>query len=304
MLNDTPSNSQDTNAFSMGPNYLMRLNMRYNLDFGVRYNDFYYEELDLDNDRLVGMLKLSYNINSLIEASLNFHSQDVAFDNDVLNDNYNRSDLFMRFVYQRGLNFVEFELGSTVVNFDNALQAKGSMYKVILNNQRTRSSNFQFRAAHFLSDASSNMLDSSGETGQGDYVASTSDVYTNDEYSIAYTMQSDTSNTMFSLNSNETNYNQQINLDQKVKGLVFTNNINLIRGSRFSFEVEYLNTVFKNLQPIRTDKSTRYSVQYSYAVRRNVRLNIDLISESIESSNLNNDFEDSRAVVSLLYSSR
>ena len=150
------------------------------------------------------------------------------------------------------------------------------------------------------------MLDVSGgvDVDQGALAISDSDVYINNEYSISYNNLSDIGDSMLSLSLYEQNYNQQINLDRKVKNISFLKSINLSRGSRFFLEVEYSNTAFKNLTPIRTDDNVRYRIQYSYAARRNVSVNLELIAVNQKSSHFDNDYEDSRAMLSLSYTSR
>jgi len=301
LLSDAPSNSQNVNAFSTGPNYIMRFNRLYGLGFQARYSDINYEESDLDNDRLLGALSFTYNINSLAEVSLNYHSQVVSFNNDVINDDYNRNDLFIRFDYQGRLRVVEFELGLTAIGFDESEDTKKYGYKLLINNQITRNSSFQFQAARYLNDVNIGLL---GGSDQSTVVVSSSDVFINNDYRISYSRESGFGNDAFSIYSNSANYNQQDNLDQKVKGLILLKSINLFRSSRLAFEVAYSNTVFENLDPKRTDDNARYGIRYSYAARRNVTLSLELISESLKSNVLDRNYEDSRAVLSLSYSSR
>ncbi|MDH5570121.1 MAG: hypothetical protein OEY89_00050 [Gammaproteobacteria bacterium] len=304
LASDTPSNRQDANAISTGPNYIIRFNNRHSISFEIRYSDFYYEIVDYDNNRLRGAIILDYSMNSSTALSANMYSQSVYFDNAVLNPDYTRNDYFVGMNYRKGLNTIELELGSTFIEFENQTKFDDLRYSFLMNNQRTSNASLQLHFARHLHDTSSSLLElTSNGINQNNIGSSTSDIFTNDEALITYNREFRRGDFALSLFSIATDYHQQNNLDQCEKGFSFLRTIDMPRGSQLSFEARYSETQFDNLSPVRIDDNYIYRAGFSYAAGRNTRLNIEIESDENESSAIANNYEDLSVMLSLVYSS-
>lgn len=94
LLPDTPDNEQNTNALSTGPNYRLHVNRHNNIDLEGRYETFYFEQTNADNDRLNAAARWLYEQTSIFTLGVNYEMESVFFDtNDIYN--YDRYDVFL-----------------------------------------------------------------------------------------------------------------------------------------------------------------------------------------------------------------
>ena len=304
-LSDTPSNRQDANAFSTGPNYSIRFNQRYMMDLQLRYNNIYFEQSDYDNNRVTANVSMMYDVNSLIDVSLSLNSQAVDYDNNTINDNYNRYDLFARLEYIRGLNTVDIELGNTSIDLDNDSRINETRYRLSVDNRRSSNSGIQLQAIRQVDDTSSSLLEVES-SGADQYAINTSgsDVYTTTENRLIYTKAFHIGEFILSLYRTKVDYRELNTQDQDVKGVTVMNTIDTSRSSRVALGVSRLDIVYDYSVPDRVDSYSSYSIRYTYTARRNIDL--DLGFESI-SNNSNSDvysYDDNIIMLSLIYSTR
>ena len=130
------------------------------------------------------------------------------------------------------------------------------------------------------------------------------DIFVNDEYGVFYNKEADYGNYMLGFYSESRNYVVQEGLNLKMRNIHFTNNIYFSKGSSLSFELLYSNTDYVNLLPIRVDDSYLCRLGYSYPARRDMNLNLEIVSEKLKSTASENNFDNIIAMISIEYFTR
>jgi hypothetical protein len=92
-----PSNQENVNYVSTGPDWYARLGGTNFLDVGARYSRADYGTTPIDNNRLLGSVQFGHEISAHSSLSLNVSVERVLFENTVLNTNYDLSNAYARY---------------------------------------------------------------------------------------------------------------------------------------------------------------------------------------------------------------
>lgn len=93
----TPSNRQNTNIFTTGPDLFLPLTPVDTLVAGYRWGDFYYEVTNIDSNRHLLVLRWLHKVSNITQLSLNGSAGRVDFkDPERTGDDYDRYDAFAR----------------------------------------------------------------------------------------------------------------------------------------------------------------------------------------------------------------
>ena len=120
----TPSNIEDINYVTTGPDLKWRLNAVNYVDASVRYARAQYQTSPFNSNRFLASVAVGRDISAAASLSLNANSERVLFDNTVVNTNFDRSSAFGRYELQGARTGFVGELGVTVV--DQSRAAGGS----------------------------------------------------------------------------------------------------------------------------------------------------------------------------------
>jgi hypothetical protein len=297
----SPDNRQNANAFSTGPNYYIRLNSRNNLNLTARLEEFTFEVVDTDNTRGTSSVQWEYRLNTTSTLSLNYAFEAVRYDNNILNSDFDRNDVFFTANFQKGRNTLELEAGVSNVLSDRANDSDASTYRVALQNERTSTSNIRLEFDKSLTDNSSSLQDLT--VGDSTDSAS-SDVFVSKTSRLIYSKTLSSGDFNIDANVTTDDYLTQIELDQKLKGTTINVNWNLARASSLSLGASYLNRVLPTtLTGLREDDNYLYRITYRYTARRNIIINLDVETEENISTEAGGEYEDVRIFLSLIYSS-
>jgi len=301
-LADTPSNRQNANVLSTGPNYYIRINPVNNLNLEARAEHYTYAE-NIDNNRMFGASRWVYRLNASVDLSLNYELSKVEY-LDGVNNNYDRHDLFFRTEYQRNRNTFEAELGTTRVNNEHIENFHNSRYLISINNQRTRTENIQLSYEHSLSDTGTELLNS-GEFVQTDTLETTSnDTFVTDTARLLYNELTTYGSFSIETRDSRYKYNTQSSLDNERKSLLIVNQWNLQRASSLMIDAYFLNTSYPDPSINRTDRDKRYEMTYVYGARRNINIRTRVASIERNSTDEIFSYKDMQYMISLEYSSR
>lgn len=302
LVSDTPANRQNVNAFSTGPNYYLRINRRSNFELDGRLERYTYEDIiaNNNNDRATTIAKLDYAFNPALNTNLNYQITYVTYDDQVINTDFSRNDVFLGAEYARGVNTVNMEAGYTSVNNYQINDVTASRYLVSLQNQRTRNTVIRAEYNRELSDSG---IDVFNITTAGNPVVSVnSDLYVRTTSSV--NMINTMSSGVLTINAHkiDSDYLSAVNLDQSLRAIYITNLWNLHRRSTLIFDGSYTQTRFQFIN--RIDDDYLYGMTYTYGITRHV--NFDLRAEQVErqSTDLQYNFDDTRIILTLEYVSR
>lgn len=188
----TPDNTQNTNAFSTGPNLVLRLSPRNKLEAGLRYEDIYFEDSDADNIRYSVFASWLLTLTSTREFSVNLSGEKVDFDDEELNDNFTREDYSFAFATRYPRYAFRVELGGTHIQ-SNSDSTTGYLANAAYTWNLTSLSTVAISVGSQLTDTSRNLLQENAIPIQDDLQTEqvSSDVFREEEVTVAFTKEGD-----------------------------------------------------------------------------------------------------------------
>ncbi|RDH83759.1 MAG: hypothetical protein DIZ80_06375 [endosymbiont of Galathealinum brachiosum] len=301
---DAPSNRQNINFISTGPDYTIRANARNNIIFKGRVQKYNFEK-DKDNSRARLDSVWLHKVNSSLSLSVNSNAELARFENNDVNTDFTRFDGFLSLDYDRGLNKIELEYGTSHIGKRGEDDFDSNRYLVSIINKRTKTSQVAFTYISKLSDtgrqaANLGYIENIGDTVL-DSVANT--VFVDETIQMQYLKTYSSGKVTFELRSRQRDYVIQDDLDDEavsavIKGVEFLHGANSV-----GYGINYTNKIFQDPVLAREDDNFTYSLNYSHYVRRNIRFRIDIRSLERESTVSSEAYDDLRITASLVYTS-
>jgi hypothetical protein len=112
----TPSNIQNINYLTTGPDLKLRLSGVEFIAVDARYTRAQYQSLPFDSNRFSGSVAFGREIAAGASIALNASSERVLFDNTLLNSDFERTSGYGRYELQGARTAFVGELGATVVS--------------------------------------------------------------------------------------------------------------------------------------------------------------------------------------------
>ncbi len=112
----TPTNLENVNYVSTGPDFALRFGASSYLNASARYARAQYETSPYNSNRLVGNLVWGYQLSALSSVSLNGDTERVMFQNTALNSDFDRSSGFVRYEIQGARTDLSVDLGATTIS--------------------------------------------------------------------------------------------------------------------------------------------------------------------------------------------
>ena len=171
---DIPSNRENANTFSTGPDAFLRLNPVNTLSVGARYADYYFENIetgtgptgDRDSTRVSGIARWIYRYTPRTTLSLNYSSERTDFDDPMNNENFRRRDAYFSLqtrTTQTGSG-VNLDLGGTTIVRDRSAEVQGALGRLSVHRQSTPRSAYRLAASAEYTDNARDLL-TAGLTG-------------------------------------------------------------------------------------------------------------------------------------------
>jgi hypothetical protein len=297
---DTPSNNQNTNVFSFGPNITLPLSARQTIALRPLFTDFYYEDSDTDNQQYGVTADWLYKLRPDMQAGISGGATTVRYNNSDKNPDYTSYDLRGVVTGTRPRSEYRVEMGRTNISSDNADDQSGFsgnldwLYKI------TGRSSIRAYAATDLTDSSQQLLNSQIDPGTGDYnnVQTSGDVIRNKIFRVAYIRKDSTLNSNIWTEFRDVDYKESPD-DRKVKEI----------GAELGYQVSalistgvygrYNNT--KETDNNRDDKRYATGVTASYSFSRKLSTRLDLQYRNKDSSSNNDGYTEYSAFLGLIY---
>ena len=311
LQSNTPSNRQDTNIFSTGPNYYIRLNKLNNLNLEARAGRVNYSDTNEDNNRASTAVRWLYQANSAMTDSVNWEVEKLDFD-DASIDDYYKYNLYARVDYKKARNTFAAEAGITRIDYKKQDDQKGQRYLVSLESQRTRNSSIMFRYSHQITDTGADILSSAGDTSvappglpavSGVTTVPVADVYTDDTLSFEYNRTSVSNSLYFEVIQSEQDFKTQNISDQKSTTVTIVPTYNFSSASSVSLEAYYIKTRFINVSPLTEDTDTSLKIIYSRKITRNKILNFSYEKLMRDSTISTRNYRDNVVMILFRYTS-
>jgi len=188
---DTPSNRENVNYFTTGPDFAFRLGSTFTLALSGRYSSTTYEETDLDGERYGATASLIRRMSSASSLSLNVTGDQLKFDDTTVNQDYDRYQAFLRYSLTGSRTTVLADLGYTRLDFDPE-ESDGTLAKLSLSRKVSASTTLTFGVGTQFSDAGDifrDMQDQGGVQQGGEAVVATSDPFESRFASLAWAFE-------------------------------------------------------------------------------------------------------------------
>ncbi len=161
----TPTNLENVNYLSTGPDVNFRLGGTSFLNLGARYARTTYATSPYNSNRWFGNLAWGLELSSRSSVSLNADTERVQFENTVVNTDFDRTNGFVRYSIQGARTELSADLGGTRIT-QNGSSTSGGLAKVDLSRKISAAAKLTFTAGHSLTDASTSFSNlQSGATG-------------------------------------------------------------------------------------------------------------------------------------------
>lgn len=159
-LRATPDNLTNSNIFSTGPDVFLRLGPVNTIALGGRYGRASYTDGGTSNDRHSGSARWLYESNSETTYSLNYEYLRVLFDNDVLNENFSRHDLYLQADLHRANTQVNLQAGATHIYQERGGETSGPAFRVTATRRLNSEATASILAATEFLDPATDLLTS------------------------------------------------------------------------------------------------------------------------------------------------
>ena len=155
----SPDNRQQVNVFSTGPEYRIRLGGTRRLDTGVRYTDVRYSRSNTDNQRLGTQIRLGWRPGARLENQLILEVSSARFRRFPEERDYDRQDLFNRFILRRPAGRGVLDLGGTRVRRAGGEEdVVGALARLGLERQMDPHTRLRLEAGLEYSDTATDLL--------------------------------------------------------------------------------------------------------------------------------------------------
>jgi hypothetical protein len=150
----TPSNQENVNYASTGPDLALRLGGTGFLNMSARVARAQYETSPFNSNRLQGSLAWGLHLSAQSSVSLNGDTERVLFENTVVNTDFERTNGFVRYEVQGARTGFSADLGATSVS-QGGQATTGPLARISLTRKLSSASQLRLSLGRDLTDGSS-----------------------------------------------------------------------------------------------------------------------------------------------------
>lgn len=178
----TPTNLENVNYLSTGPDFALRFGASSYLNMSARYARTDYETSPYNSNRLLGDLAWGYQLSAQSSVSLNGETERVLFTNTVVNSDFDRSSGFLRYEVKGARTELSADLGATTV--DQYGSTTRPLARLNLTRKLSASAKLILTAGRDLTDAATSF--SGLQSGAIGLVGTAPAAQTTDNYTRSY----------------------------------------------------------------------------------------------------------------------
>jgi hypothetical protein len=239
----TPTNLEDINYFSTGPDLALRVGSTSFVNMSARYSRTTYETSPFNSNRLYGSLAWGLNLSARSSVSLNGDIERVLFENTVLNSDFDRTNGFVQYSLQGARTELKADLGATDISQGNT-STTGGLGTIELTRKISAASSLIASLGHDLTDAAASFSGlQGGATGVVGTApaAQTSSSYTSNYGSVGWQFVRNRTTIAVSGRWEKDTYDAQPALDYSRGGV----EINLQRRLTHAFTAQLVGRYYK-----------------------------------------------------------
>ena len=256
----TPTNLENVNYLSTGPDVNFRLGGTSFINLSARYARSTYATSPYNSNRWFGSLAWGLQLSSRSTVSLNADTERVQFENTVVNSDYDRTNGFVRYSIQGARTELSADLGGTRIT-QNGSSTSGGLAKVELSRKISAAAKLTFTAGHTLTDASTSFSNlQSGATGTVGTApaAQTSNNYTSNFASVGWQYSRNRTILAVSARWEKDSYSEEPALDHTWGGVELSFQRQLSRAFTAELVGRYYRTDYSHAVVTTVDGSSEY----------------------------------------------
>jgi len=165
----TPSNIQDTNVFTFGPNITFPVTGRQSVSINPEFRDFTYEDVGTDNRQYSLSTSWAYRMYRTMGVSMNGSVVKVDYDGDGETPDYTSTDVNVGISGTGARSTYSANFGRTRADRDNSSNREGFTGNLTLQYQLTGHSSALAYMASKITDAGNVLLNSETDPDNGDF---------------------------------------------------------------------------------------------------------------------------------------
>lgn len=304
----TPDNLVNTNVMSTGPDFFIHFGAVNSLELGLRVGSAHYSEGNLDNQRYGASARWKHASSANTNHSLNFETETIRYDDDVLNENLRKQDAFFRLDSRQGYSVFQADLGTSRLTRARTGETSGALVRMKSIRQLTSISSIGLTLAGEYLEAGNILLatnSSAGSASVGSSAPGTAGGITNDYF---YTKRID-GNYHRNDDSNgldATAYIRDIDYDfslqdrresgGRIEATHILNNLLIVAAYGSHIRVKYLNDP-------REDRENEAGIRFLYRIDKRYTTTLEGRRTWRYSTDAFQEYTDNRVLVSLFYSS-
>jgi hypothetical protein len=310
LLAGAPSNQQNVNIVSTGPDASLRLNPVNTLVASLRAGKYNAEQVEstdpnLDSNRYYGLLGWRYTASATTNLSLNYDTTRRVFqDQDtMINTDYDLRNVFFRLESRRtARSSVSLDLGKSRIVPDGLAAIDGNLVRAQYTLRIGVASNLLIAANSQFTDTSNAILSSGGVRSVTTPIGTvgSSNYYRIKEAEATYTQQRGFGTDRLRLFARRQIYDG-VALDQDRAGASLDIGFGLtdtLSGALFG---NYTNTNYIDQSFI--DRDGQVGVRFTYRAQQRVQVGLEARKSSRNSSDAPRDYDETRLSVSIAYRS-
>ena len=297
---DVPTNIQNTNVFSIAPDFTFPYSSGHRFRVNPFFRDYYYEDTDTDNQQYGLDAGWSYPLYPTLRVGIDAGLTDVNYKQDDVNSDYTRSRLRAVFSGSRPHSEYSFNLGSTRISRDKGNDQSGFGGGLTYLYRFTGHSSLRANASTDLTDSSQTFFDSNVEPddGNSDNVQTSGETFRDNVFRLVYSRDDDTFDTRIYGELRKLNYDDAP-LDRDAQEL----------GADLDYAVNaYLSTGlygnyvrYKEQDINRTDKRYILGGRVRYNFSRKLAANVTLQYRKRDSNEADFNYDEFSALVGIVY---
>ena len=295
----TPNNRVNTNSFSTGPDFFVRVDAATHLQFQARYSDYYFEDSTADSERMMGSAAWIRAIRPSFDLSGNLVYEDADFTESSVS-NFKRTDLFVRADAQQGRSNFIIDIGGTKIDRDSLQDVDGFLGRVTYLRQIGTTTQFELEASTQYTDSGIDLLTAGGSAFDFDRENEqiSGDVFYNQSIEARYSSGPSERNWSVRGLLRDEDY-ETLALDRETQGLRADMHRNLSGPWYMNAYAAYLREDFTDTLEENKDKELGIGIERQLGRRFNARL--DYIFGTRDSNLVGGDYDENRVVFLLYY---
>lgn len=305
---NAPSNLQNVNVFSTGPDANLRINPINFVAASLRAGKYNAEQVlptdpNQDSNRYYGMLGWRHTASATTNLYLNYDSMRRVFQGSTTNTDYDLRNIYFRLESRRtATSRVSLDLGKSRVVPDGFKAIDGNLARALYTRNLGLASTLEIAANSQLTDSSNAILSSGGVSSVTTPIGTigTGDIYRIKELSTTYTQSQGFGSNRVRLFVQRQNYEVSLlNLDRAGASLDLGFGLtDTLSGTVFG---SYTNSHFIDQAFI--DRDGQVGVRLTYRSRPRVLFGLEARKTNRESSDPRRNYNETRLGVSIAYQS-